>query len=109
MKFAWSQYEYLLSLSEKVTQALNYFVKKEYQMALQTLLDTKRTEIAWKTQVMMNLDLHAYSSIDAISFNPLYETYGKECLEVKKKKKRKDTRTPYKYKFIFLDTKQSCL
>ncbi|KAG1472145.1 hypothetical protein G6F56_001715 [Rhizopus delemar] len=82
LKFAWSQYEYLLSLSEKVTQALNYFVKKEYQMALQTLLDTKRTEIAWKTQVMMNLDLHAYSSIDAISFNPLYETYGKECLEI---------------------------
>lgn len=86
MKPAWHQYECYLSVGERVTQALYYFVKQEYQIALQLLLDAKRAEAAWKTRLMLDLDmLNAYSGIDTISFSPLYEAYGKKCLEVHKK------------------------
>ncbi|KAG1175303.1 hypothetical protein G6F36_011119 [Rhizopus arrhizus] len=83
LKPAWHQYECYLSVGERVTQALYYFVKQEYQIALQLLLDAKRAEAAWKTRLMLDLDmLNAYSGIDTISFSPLYEAYGKKCLEV---------------------------
>ncbi|KAI9279578.1 hypothetical protein BY458DRAFT_502232 [Sporodiniella umbellata] len=82
LKFAWDQYQYLQNLGQKVSRALCHFVRREHQLALRAFLEVKRTEVSWKTQIMLNLDLHAYSSIDVISFRPLCELYGKKCLEI---------------------------
>lgn len=91
LKFAWKHYELYLSIGQLVVKALHLFINRDYQAALQALLDTKRAEASWKTQFVLDMDAYnAYSGINTISFNPVIETYGKKCLEVKKKKKKKE-------------------
>lgn len=83
LKIIWHEYESYLVIGEMMTQALTYFVKKEFSSALQSLLDLKRHEASWKTQVMFDMDVsNAFSGLATISFNHLVETYGKACLKV---------------------------
>lgn len=80
----WDEYEIYLSVGEMIVQALSYFVKQEFSFALQSLLDAKRLEASWKTQVMLDMDIsNAFSGLATISFNTIVETYGKQCLKVK--------------------------
>lgn len=83
LKIIWREYESYLTIAEMIVQALSHYIKKEYQFALQSLLDAKRLEAAWKTQVMLDIDVsNAYTGLTTISFNNIVETYGKECLKV---------------------------
>lgn len=85
LKMAWDEYEVYLSVGEMIVQALSYFVKKEFPFALQSLLDAKRLEASWKTQVMLDMDIsNALTGLATISFNNIVETYGKQCLKVRK-------------------------
>lgn len=83
LKIIWHEYESYLDIGEMVTQALSYFVKKDFSSALQSLLDSKRHEASWKTQVMLDMDVsNAFSGLATISFNNIVEIYGKACLKV---------------------------
>lgn len=84
LKIVWREYESYLAIAEMIVLALSSFIKEEYQFALQFLLDAKRLEASWKTQVMLDIDVsHAYSGLATISFNNIVETYGKQCLKVR--------------------------
>lgn len=84
LKVIWDEYETFLVIAEMVTQALSYFVNKDFSSALQSLLDAKRHEASWKNGLLMDLDVSsAFSGLTTISFNNIVEIYGKECLKVK--------------------------
>jgi hypothetical protein len=83
LRVIWQEYESYLVIATMITGALRCFVKKDYHHALQSLLDTKRVEASWKTQVMLDMDISlAYSGLETLSFNDIVETYGKQCLKV---------------------------
>jgi hypothetical protein len=83
LKIIWQEYSTYLIIATMITGALRCFVKKDYHHALQSLLDTKRVEASWKTQVMLDMDIsHTYSGLDTLSFNDIVEKYGKQCLKV---------------------------
>lgn len=66
-----------------ITQALSCFIKKDFSSALQYLMDSKRVEASWKTQMMLDMDIStAYSGLETLTFNNIVEKYGKECLKV---------------------------
>lgn len=67
-----------------VTQALSYFVKQDFASALQCLLDSKRHEASWKTELLLDMDVsNSFTGLSTISFNQIIEVFGKECLKVK--------------------------
>lgn len=83
LKLVWQEYESYFTIATMVTGALRCFVKKDYHQALQSLLDTKRLEDSWKTQILWDSDMsERYPGLDTVSFKDIVETYGKACLKV---------------------------
>ncbi|KAI9483838.1 MAG: hypothetical protein EXX96DRAFT_594419 [Benjaminiella poitrasii] len=83
LKPIWKEYIAYLKIGEMVTEALSYFVKQEFSRAIQGLLDTKRSEATWKTQIMLDTDVSiAYTGLETLSFYPIILKYGKKCLQI---------------------------
>ncbi|EPB91905.1 hypothetical protein HMPREF1544_01199 [Mucor circinelloides 1006PhL] len=79
----WKEYDAYLSIASMITQALSCFIKKDFSSALQYLMDSKRVEASWKTQMMLDMDIStAYSGLETLTFNNIVEKYGKECLKI---------------------------
>ncbi|GAN01846.1 hypothetical protein MAM1_0012c01281 [Mucor ambiguus] len=79
----WQEYDAYLSIASMITQALSCFIKKDFASALQHLMDSKRVEASWKTQMMLDMDTStAYSGLETLTFNGIVEKYGKECLKI---------------------------
>lgn len=79
----WHIYDTYLAIGEMVTQALSYFAHQDFSSALQCLLDSKRHEAVWKTELLLDMDVsNSFSGLSTISFNHIIEVYGKECLKV---------------------------
>ncbi|KAL9541077.1 hypothetical protein MBANPS3_009328 [Mucor bainieri] len=79
----WQEYDAYLSIASMVTLALSCFIKKDFASALQHLMDSKRVEASWKTQIMLDMDTStAYSGLETLTFNNIVEKYGKECLKI---------------------------
>ncbi|KAG2232185.1 hypothetical protein INT48_004113 [Thamnidium elegans] len=79
----WHIYDTYLAIGEMVTQALSYFVHQDFSSALQCLLDSKRHEAYWKTELLLDMDVsNSFSGLSTISFNRIIEVYGKECLKI---------------------------
>lgn len=83
LQVIWQEYDTYLSIASMITLALNCFIKKDFGNSLQHLMDSKRVEASWKTQMMLDMDIStAYSGLETLSFNSIVEKYGKECLKV---------------------------
>ncbi|KAI9255953.1 hypothetical protein EDC94DRAFT_523834 [Helicostylum pulchrum] len=79
----WHIYDTYLAIGEMVTQALSYFAHQDFSSALQCLLDSKRHEAVWKTELLLDMDVsNSFSGLSTISFNHIIEVYGKECLKI---------------------------
>lgn len=86
-----------------VTQALSYFAHQDFSSALQCLLDSKRHEAHWKTELLLDMDVsNSFSGLSTISFNHIIEVYGKECLKVHIYKERFDNKKS-RIDFFFFD------
>ncbi|KAI8079580.1 uncharacterized protein B0P05DRAFT_541189 [Gilbertella persicaria] len=83
LEIIWQEYNRYLNVGQWIVQALDYFVQKDYSRAVDALLATKQQEDLWKTQLMLNQDVYqAYHGLEALSFQPLIERYGKACVQI---------------------------
>ena len=83
LKPVWKEYNAFLDIGETITRALAHFVQADYQHALQALLDAKRQEAFWKTQMLLDVDTaNAFHGLPSISFHNTVEMFGKQCLKV---------------------------
>ncbi|KAI8382300.1 hypothetical protein BD560DRAFT_323363 [Blakeslea trispora] len=82
LELIWTEYNHYIDLGKYMVEALDWFVKKDYSHAIDSLLAVKRQEAQWKTRLMLDQGMSdAYPGLETLSFQDLVTSFGQHALK----------------------------